>query len=56
MRRDRNHEGYHDQTAGHAIRRVYRERRIRKSGTSLTYHLKDTDGFRNAVKSLNMKG
>ncbi|MEF2767405.1 MAG: hypothetical protein U0O05_06845 [Dorea phocaeensis] len=42
----KNHEGYHDTTAGKAIRRAYRTRR-RKGRTSerLTYPLREVPGF-----------
>ena len=43
----RNHEGYHDPTAGKAIRRVHRaKRRSRGSKTRpLTYKVGDLPGF-----------
>ncbi len=48
-----NHEGYHDPTAGKAIRRVYsskkrRQARTKKSG--LTYPMRKATGFQEAVE------
>lgn len=39
MKRDRNHEGYHDPTAGEAIRRVSEQQKRQKHG--LTYTIGD---------------
>lgn len=41
---DRNHEGYHDPTAGQAIRRAYRRRGISK-WYSLTYQIGESHSF-----------
>lgn len=55
MRRDRNHEGYHDPTSGVAIRRVIRVSRRRSAipkWKGLTYTLTEAEGFRKAVESM----
>ena len=43
----RNHEGYHDPTAGKAIRRVHRAKRRRKGSEKrpLTYLIGEVPGF-----------
>lgn len=43
----KNHEGYHDPTAGKAIRRAHKAKRWGKSTVSvpLTYRLGDLPGF-----------
>lgn len=56
MKRDRNHEGYHDPTACEAIRRVSSRQRplIRRKTRSvhLTYTLSEVESFINAVKEI----
>lgn len=58
MKRDRNHEGYHDPTAWKAIRRasLRKSRRRTKSqnGTALTYRLDEVPGFKKIMKSERM--
>ena len=46
----RNHEGYHDPTAGKAIRRASRTRSRKKAPNRqyLTYRLDELPGFRKA--------
>lgn len=39
MRSNRNHEGYHDPTAGEAIQRVEKQRRKKKRSSRLTYQI-----------------
>lgn len=51
MKRDRNHEGYHDPTAGKAIRKV--EKKKRKSGTGLAVAMGDLPVFWQAVGNMN---
>ena len=41
----RNHEGYHDPTAGKAIRRAHRAKRTRSKGRGLTYLIGEVPGF-----------
>lgn len=52
MKRDRNHEGYHDPTAGRAIRRVSRRYKIQPKQGGLVYCLGDLPAFRKAVGML----
>ena len=42
---DRNHEGYHDPTAGYAIRKAYRHRRGITKRYSLTYRIGESHSF-----------
>ena len=44
----KNHEGYHDPTAGKAIRRASRKRRVCVKLTPLTYKLSEVTGFKKA--------
>lgn len=46
MKLNRNHEGYHDPTAGEAIRRVEKQRRKKKNSSRLTYRIGETKGFK----------
>ena len=51
----RNHEGYHDPTAGKAIRRADRVRqrgRGERNGHRLTYQIRDVRGFSAVVAAL----
>lgn len=41
----KNHEGYHDPTAGKAIRRAHRRRRTRTKKSRLTYLIGEMPGF-----------
>ena len=52
MKRDRNHEGYHDPTAGKAIRRASRRHKGEPEWLCLTYQLGELESFREAVKGL----
>ena len=49
---DRNNEGYHDPTAGKAIRKVHRRRRSIPKRDGLTYRLEEVKGFQSALKAL----
>lgn len=40
----KNHEGYHDPTAGKAIRRAHRKRRTRSKMSRLTYRISELPG------------
>lgn len=51
MKRDRNHEGYYDPTAGKAIRRVSRQK-LSQKWTRLTYQLGELESFKEAVKGM----
>lgn len=42
----RNKEGYHDPTAGEAIRRVNKQRKKKKRNNRLTYRIGETKGFK----------
>lgn len=46
MKRDRNHEGYHDPTAGAALRRVRKQKRVEMNWLGLTYTLGELKSFR----------
>ena len=52
----RNHEGYHDPTAGKAIRRVHRAKRRRKGSEKrpLTYLIGEVPGFLLSVVALGL--
>lgn len=53
----RNHEGYHDPTAGKAIRRVHRAKRrgrCERNGYRLTYQIRDVRGFSAVVVDLGL--
>lgn len=52
MKRDRNHEGYHDPTAGAAIRSVSKERKDVNSIHTLTYCLGELKSFQRAAAAL----
>lgn len=52
MKRDRNHEGYHDPTAGSAIRRASRRRKKVLEWSGLTYQLGELESFKEAVKGM----
>lgn len=55
MKPHRNHEGYHDPTAGKAIRRAHRARRQgRQERGPLCYPLGEVKGFRTAVDTLGL--
>lgn len=41
----KNHEGYHDPTAGKAIRRAHRRKRTRTKKSGLTYRIGELPGF-----------
>ena len=41
----KNHEGYHDPTAGKAIRRAHRRKRSRTKKSGSTYRLGELPGF-----------
>lgn len=41
----KNHEGYHDPTAGKAIRRAHRRKRTSAKLRPLTYRLGELPGF-----------
>ena len=45
MNIDRNHEGYYDPTAGHAIRKVHRRRTGITKRYSLTYRIWESHSF-----------
>lgn len=50
----RNHEGYHDPTAGKAIRREMRKRKSCGNGIHpLTYKLSEVPGFKPARKQIS---
>lgn len=49
MKRDRNHEGYHDPTAGAAIRRASGERDGVTIRDSIMYRLGELESFKKAV-------
>ena len=42
----KNHEGYHDPTAGKAIRRAYRRRKTSAKVRRLTYRIGEVPAFR----------
>lgn len=48
----KNHEGYHDPTAGRAIRNVSRERERERTSYHLTYRLEEIRGFRECLDTL----
>lgn len=58
MKRDRNHEGYHDPTACGTVRRVARARRRRYADRvqHLTYQLQEAIDFQEAVRILSDRG
>lgn len=58
MKRDRNHEGYHDPTACGAVRRADRAKRRRVEGKSqhLIYRLGELRGFLEAAQILSDRG
>lgn len=57
MKRDRNHEGYHDPTACRAVIRADRARRRYAAGVQhLTYQLQEVRGFREASRILSDRG
>ena len=41
----KNHEGYHDPTAGKAIRRAHRRRKTSSKVSRLTYRIGEVPGF-----------
>ncbi len=45
MRLDKNHEGYHDPTAGAAIRKAERSHRDAPNWEHLTYQKREVKGF-----------
>lgn len=49
MKRDRNHEGYHDPTAGAAIRRASREHKRAIVRDTLMYRLGELESFKKAA-------
>lgn len=52
MKRDRNHEGYHDPTAGEAIRRASKKRKRTEKWNCLTYTLEEASGFQQVVECM----
>ena len=53
MKRDRNHEGYHDPTACQAIRKAdEKPRESRFIQRRLYYHIGEMASFKEAVRSL----
>lgn len=50
MKRDRNQEGYHDPTAGKAIRRASKKQKQPEKWSCLTYTLEEAQGFRQVVE------
>lgn len=46
----KNHEGYHDPTAGKAVR-AWKPRRRKKRKTSLMYQIGEMPGFRALIRS-----
>lgn len=52
MKRDRNHEGYHDPTAGAAVRQVSRKKEKLPKMQRLMYQLQEAPGFWTAVEAL----
>lgn len=53
MKRDRNHEGYHDPTAGRAIQRASRRRRGVVKRDALTYQIGEEPTFWMTVEMLS---
>ena len=52
MKKDRNHEGYHDPTAGRAIRMANNERSQKKREEGTLYRLGELQVFKDAVSSI----
>lgn len=51
MKKDRNHEGYHDPTASKAIERVdQKEKPGKKRSDHLTYRLDEVPGLKKLLK------